>query len=168
MLRVCRSIRKNLQKEPYRYLFYKKRDKICCGWEIHKDLESYHLQIYERDTKRYIDQLEKFVSIINNRINLLTKLATIELSQKDVPYLIYPCITVSPQRPKLKVGDRVRIRKEIETYMIQFAEELFTISHLPTKNPPTYFVKDVNDEIIQVKFYEPELVKLVTTNWTRT
>ena len=97
----------------------------------------------------------------------MTKLAPIEVSQKDVPYLISLCNTVPPQRPKFKVGDRVRIRKKIETfhrgYRIQFTEELFTISHIPTKNPPTYVVMDVNDQIIQGKFYEPELVKFVTT-----
>ena len=122
--------------------------------------------LHERDTNRYIDQLEKFVSIINNRVNRMTKLTPMEVSQKEVPYLISLCNTVPPQRPKFKVGDRVRIRKKIETfhrgYRIQFTEELFTISHIPTRNPPTYVVKDVNDEIIQGKFYEPELVNFVT------
>ena len=86
--------------------------------------------LHESDTNRYIDQLEKFVSIINNRINRMTKLAPIEVSQKDVPYLISLCNTVPPQRPKFKVGDRVRIRQKIENfhrgYRIQFTEELFT------------------------------------------
>ena len=124
--------------------------------------------LHERDGNRCIDQLEKFVSIINNRVNRVTKLAPIDMSQKDVPYLISLCNTVPPQRPNFKVGDRVRIRKKIETfhrgYRIQFTEELFTISHIPTKNPPTYVVKDVNDEIIQGKFYEPELVKKLNKN----
>ena len=65
--------------------------------------------LHERDTNRYFDQLEKFVSIINNRVNRVTKLAPIEVSQKDVPYLISFCNTVPPQRPKYKVGDRVCI-----------------------------------------------------------
>lgn len=97
----------------------------------------------------------------------MTKLAPIAVSQKDVPYLVALCNSVPPQQPKFKVGDRVRIRRKIETfhrgYRIQFTEELFTISHIPTENPPTYVVKDVNDEIIQGKFYEPELVKFVST-----
>ena len=126
--------------------------------------------LHEHETNRYIDQLGKFVSIINNRINRMTKLAPITVSQKDVPYLVSLCNTVPPQRPKFKVGDRVRIRRKIETvhrgYRIQFTEELFTISHIPKKNPPTYVVKDVNDEIIQGKFYEPELVKFVCTTST--
>ena len=126
--------------------------------------------LHEHETNRYIDQLGKFVSIINNRINRMTKLAPITVSQKYVPYLVSLCNTVPPQRPKFKVGDRVRIRRKIETfhrgYRIQFTEELFTISHIPTKNPPTYVVKDVNDEIIQGKFYEPELAKFVCTTST--
>ena len=97
--------------------------------------------LHERDTNRYIDQLEKFVSIINNRVNRMTKLAPIEVSQKDVPYLISLCNTVPSQRPKFKVGDRVRNRKKIETfhrgYRIEFTVELFTISHIATNNPPT-------------------------------
>ena len=100
----------------------------------------------------------------------MTKLAPITVSQKDFPYLVSLCNTVPPQRPKFKVGDRIRIRRKIETfhrgYRIQFTEELFTISHIPTNNPPTYVVKDVNDEIIQGKFYEPELVKFVCTTST--
>ena len=96
--------------------------------------------LHEHETNRCIDQLGKFVSIINNRINRMIKLAPITVSQKDVLYLVSLCNTVPPQRPKFQVGDRVRIRRKIETfhrgYRIQFTE-LFTISHIPTKNPPT-------------------------------
>ena len=81
------------------------------------------------------------------------------------------CNTVLPQRPKLKVGERVRIRMKIETfhpgYRRQLTEELFTLSQIPTTNPHTYVVKDVNNEIIQGKFYKTELFKFVTTE-TRT
>ena len=123
--------------------------------------------LHEHDTNRHIDHLDKFVSIINNKINRMTKLAPIAVSQKDVPYLVALCNSVPSQQPKFKVGDRVRIRRKIETfhrgYRIQFTEELFTTSHIPTENPPTYVVKDVNNEIIQGKFYEPELVKFVST-----
>ena len=97
----------------------------------------------------------------------MTKLAPITVSQKDVPCLVSLCNTVLPQQPKVKVGDGVPIRRKIEAfhrgYRLQFSEKLFTISHIPTKNPPKYDVKDVNDEIIQGKFYEPESVKFVCT-----
>ena len=46
-------------------------------------------------------------------------------------------------------------------YKIQFTEELFTITSIPTCNPPTYTVKGWNNEIIQGTLYEPEVVKFV-------
>ena len=61
--------------------------------------------LHERDTNRYIDQLHKFVSIINFRITRMTKLAPIEVPQEDVPDLIFLCKTVSPQQQTLKGGD---------------------------------------------------------------
>ena len=47
--------------------------------------------LHEHDTNRYIDHLDKFVSIINNRINRMTKLAPIAVSQKEVPYSVTLC-----------------------------------------------------------------------------
>lgn len=121
--------------------------------------------MHEHDQSNYINQLDKFVSIINNRVNRMTKLAPVSVSKKDVPYLVSLCHTNSIGKPKFKIGDQVRIRRKFDTfhrgYKIQFTEELFTITSIPTKNPPTYTVKDLKDEIIEGKFYEPELVKFV-------
>ena len=152
-------------------IYYTRSEKSAVAERYNRTLKSIICRyLHEHETNRYIDQLGKFVSIIKNRINRRTKLAPKTVSQKDVPNLVSLCNTVPPQRPKFKVGDRVRIRRKIETfhrgYRIQFTEELFTISHIPTKNAPTYDVKDVNDEIIQGKFYESELVKFVCTTST--
>ena len=46
----------------------------------------------------------------------MTKLAPIDVSQKDVLYLFSLCNIVPPQRPKFKIADRVGIRKKIETF----------------------------------------------------
>ena len=104
--------------------------------------------LHEHDTNRYIDQLDNFVSIINSRVNRITKLAPRTVSQKDVPYLVSFCNTNLPQRPKFKIGDHFRVRRKIETfhrgYKIHFTEELFTIVQIPTNNPPTYVVKDIS------------------------
>ena len=121
--------------------------------------------MHEHDRNTYIDHLDQVVSIINRSKNRMTKLAPISVSKKDVPYLVSLCHTNAPQKPKFKIGDQVPIRREIDTfhrvYKIQFTEELFTVTSIPTSNPPTYTVKDCNNEIIQGKFYEPELVKFV-------
>ena len=124
--------------------------------------------MHEHDRNTYIDNINHFVSIINRRVNRMTKLAPISVSKKDVPYLVSLCHTNAQQKPKFKIGDQVRIRRKIDTfhrgYKIQFTEELFTVTSIPTSNPPTYTVKDSNNENIQGKFYEPELVKFVVPN----
>ena len=95
----------------------------------------------------------------------MTKLAPVSVSKKDVPYLVSLCHTNVLQQPKFKVGDQVRSRRKIDTlhlgYKIQFTDKLFTVTSIPTCNPPTYTVRDRNTEIIQSKFCEPERVKFV-------
>ena len=119
--------------------------------------------MHEHDQSRYCDKLDQFVAIINNRVNRMTKLAPSSVSKKDVNYLVSLCHINAQMKPKFKIGQQVRIRRKIDTfhrgYKIQFTEELFTIIAIPTTNPPTYVVKDCDGEIIQGKFYEPELVR---------
>ena len=65
------------------------------------------------------------------------------------------------QKPKLYVGDFVRIVKKEEIfqkgYKQSFTDEVFEMASNPTFNPPTYSLFDSNKEIIQGKFYQPEL-----------
>ena len=42
----------------------------------------------EHDQSRYFDKLDQFEAIINNRVNRMTKLAPVSVSQKDVNYLV--------------------------------------------------------------------------------
>ena len=69
--------------------------------------------------------------------------------------------TTYSQKPKSFVGDLVRILKKEETfgkgYKQSFTDEVFEISYVPTLNPPTYSLIDNDKEIIQGKFYQPEL-----------
>ena len=119
--------------------------------------------LHENNTGRYIDQLHKFVNLINSRPNRITKIAPKKVTQHDVPYLISLAANANPiKKPRYKIGDTVRIRLKIPTfhkgYKIQFTEEVFEITGNPTLNPPTYNIKDKNNQVIEGKFYEPELV----------
>ena len=86
--------------------------------------------MHEHDRNTYIDHLDQVVSIINRRVNRMTKLAPISVSKKVVPYLVSLCHTNAPQKPKFKIGDQVRIRRKIDTfhrgYKIQFTEDIDT------------------------------------------
>ena len=64
---------------------------------------------------------------------------------------------------KFKVGDKVRISKNDipfrKGYKPQFTDEIFEISAISTKKPPTYIIKVLDKEEILGKFYEKELRK---------
>ena len=117
--------------------------------------------LHENITDTYIENLQQFVNVINCRVNWITKLAPKDVGKIDVPYLISLQCCNQVRLPKYKMGRQVRIRRKIETfrrgYRIQFAEEVFTIAAVQTRNSPTYTIKDVNNPLIQGNFYEAEL-----------
>ena len=116
----------------------------------------------EKWTYSYLDKLDSFVKTINYRVNRTIKLAPNKVTKKDVPRLVSLIAnTTFSQKPKFFVGDLVRILKKEETfgkgYKQSFTDEIFEISSIPTLKPPTYSLIDTDKEIIQGKFYQPEL-----------
>ena len=69
------------------------------------------------------------------------------------------------KEPTFKIGDRVRIaRYDLlfrKGYKPQFTREVFEIVAIATKKSPTYTIKDEQGEIIQGKFYQKELIKVI-------
>ncbi len=123
-----------------------------------------HLE--EKWTYAYIAHLQDFVKTINTRVNRVTKLAPAKVSKKHTAHLVSLTIGVNQlRRPKLRIGDTVRIAKEDlpfkKGYKQNYTDELFEITAIPTRNPPTYTIIDQDKEPILGKFYEPELIKVV-------
>ena len=69
------------------------------------------------------------------------------------------------KKPTFKIGDRVRISKYDLTSRKgdkpQFTREVFENLATATTKPPTYTIKDEQGEIIQAKFYQKELNKVI-------
>ena len=70
----------------------------------------------------------------------------------------------SKQKPKFKVGGKVRISKYKRNvfdkgYTPNWTEEIFTIDKIQYTNPITYKIKDLNDDTIEGSFYEPKFLK---------
>ena len=69
------------------------------------------------------------------------------------------------KKPTFKIGVRVRISKYDwpfrKGYKPQFTREVFEIVAIATRKPPTYTMKDEQDEIIQGKFSQKELIKVI-------
>ena len=92
----------------------------------------------------------------------MIKLAPNKVTKKDVPRLVsLTANTESSQKPKFYIGDFVRIVKKEEIfgkeYKQSFTDEVFEIASIPTLHPPTYSLIDADKEVIQGKFYQPEL-----------
>ncbi|XP_067939633.1 uncharacterized protein [Watersipora subatra] len=75
---------------------------------------------------------------------------------------LYPLLKPA-KKPKLKVGDTVRITKKKGTfekgYTPRWTEEIFKITDIQYTNPVTYKIAGLNGEEIKGSFYEPELQK---------
>ena len=69
------------------------------------------------------------------------------------------------KKPTFKTGDRVGNSKyELlfrKCYKPQFTREVFEIVATAKRKPPTYTIKDEQDEIIQGKFLQKELIKVI-------
>ena len=69
------------------------------------------------------------------------------------------------KNPKFKIGNRIRISRydlsSMKGCMPQFTQEVFEIVEISSTKPPTYTIKDEQDEIIRGKFYQKELNRVI-------
>ena len=124
--------------------------------------------LHENDTKAYREQLQAFVDIINSRITRVTKLAPNQVKKSDESFLVTLQHCNAIKKPKFKLGQHVRIRRKIDIfhrgYRIQVTEKVFLIAAVETPNPPTYSIRDCNNQLIHGKFYESEPIQFEKDN----
>ena len=118
----------------------------------------------EKNTYTYINKLSDFVNTLNSRTNRSINMAPREVRNSDAITLHHlNSKPIKAKKPKYEVGDKVQISKyDIafrKGYKPQFTREIFIINRITSFKPVvTYEIKDLEGEIIQGKFYEPELI----------
>ena len=114
---------------------------------------------------KYIHKLNQFVSTLNSRSNRSIKMKPKDVKNSDFMSILYNKPLKDYKKPKFSVGDKVRISKLDlpfrKGYKPQFTSEVFQIVAIASKKPPTYTIKDEQDEIIRGKFYQKELIKVI-------
>ena len=114
---------------------------------------------------KYIHKLTQFVTTVNSRRNCSMDLIPKNVKKSDFLSILYSKPLRDFSKPKFKVGDRVRISKyDIpvrKCFKPQFTKEVFEIVAISSKKPPTYTIKDEQDEIIRGKLYQKELIKVI-------
>lgn len=116
----------------------------------------------EENTSTYIDKLQELVDTINGRKHRTIGEIPKKVTNAHAMNVLYGNMRISKAKPKLKIGDEVRISKQKvpfhKGYKPGFSREIFVIYKINKTHPPTYLIKDLHDEDIKGKFYEKELV----------
>ena len=113
---------------------------------------------------KYIHKLPHFITTLNSRRNISIDMEPNTVKNCDFMSILYSKPLREFKKPKFKIGDRVRISKYdlpfYKGYKPQFTREVFEIVAIATRKPPTYTIKDEQDEVIQGKFYQKGLIKV--------
>ena len=114
---------------------------------------------------KYKHNLPEFIATLNSRRNSSIDMRPNTVKNCDFMSILYSKPLREFKKPPFKIGDRVRISKYDlpfrKGYKPQFTREVFEIVAIATKKPPTYTIKDEQDEIIRGKFYQKELNKVI-------
>ena len=107
---------------------------------------------------KYIHKLPQFIIILNSRRNSSIDMRPNTVRECNFLSILYSKPLREFKKPIFKIGDRVRISKYDlpfrKGYKPQFTREVFEIVAIAMRKPPTYTIKDEQDEIIRGKFYK--------------
>ena len=114
---------------------------------------------------KYIHKLTQFITTLNSRRNSSIDKRPNIVKNCDFMSILYSNPLREFKKPTIETGDRVRISKYdlpfCKGYKPQFTREVFEIAAVATTKPPTYTIKDEQDEINQGKFHRKELIKVI-------
>ena len=114
---------------------------------------------------KYFHKLTQFVTTLKSRRNCSIDLIQETVKISDFLSILYSKPLRESRKPKLEIGDRVRISKYDspfrKNYKLQCTKEVFAIIAISSRKPPTYTIKDEQDEVNRGKFYQKELIKVI-------
>ena len=114
---------------------------------------------------KYRHSLPQSIITLSFRTNSSKDMRPNTVKDCDFMSILYSKPLREFKKPAFKIGDRVRISKYdlliCKGYKPQFTREVFENVAIATKKPSTYTIKDEQVEIIQGKFYQKELIKVI-------
>ena len=114
---------------------------------------------------KYKHKLPQFITTLNSRRNSSIDMRPNTVKNCDFMSILYSKLLPEFKKPIFKTGDSARISKYDlpfrKGYKPQFTREVFEIVAIATRKPPTYTIRDEQDEIIRGKFYQKELIKVI-------
>ena len=130
-----------------------------------RSLKNILYRYMEDNGYKYIHKFAQFVTTLNSRRNCSTDLIPKNVTISDFLSILYSKPLQKFRKPKFEIGDRVRFSKYYSPfwkgYKPPFTKEVFEIVAISSSKPPTYTIKDGQDEIIRRKFYQKDLMKVI-------
>ena len=112
----------------------------------------------------WLNHLDSALEKYNNRVHGTTKMTPFEMVT-NTNKIINIKINKNEKIPKFQVGDYVRVpdKRNIYSkgYTTNWNRELFKIHKINNTNPVTYGLVDENNEQIEGKYYEQELLRSI-------
>lgn len=161
------NFRKFLQDSNIDLYHVYNEGKACVIERFNRTLgEMIQKHLTSTNSSKYIDILQKLLDEYNTRTHSTIKMSPFEASlpenRQEVLKAFKPDYDMK-QKPKFKIGDRVRIykyKKQFEKgYTPNWTEEIFVVSEIKKTTPITYGINDLEDEPILGSFYAEELQK---------
>ena len=135
-----------------------------------RSLKNLLYRYMEDNGDKYIHKMTQFVTTLNSRRNCSIDLIPKNVKNSEFLSILYSKPLREFRKPMFKVGDRVRISKYDlpfrKGHKPQFTKEVFEIVAISSEKPPTYTIKDEQDETIRGKFYQKALIKVIK-QWKR-
>ena len=124
------------------------------------------LYVYMEDFGyKHIQKLPQFITTLNSRGNSSIDMRPNTVKNCDFMSILYTKPLREIKKPTFKIGDGVRISKYdlpfCKSYNPQFTREFSEIVAIATRKPPTYTIKDEQGEVIQGKFHQKDLIKVI-------
>ena len=119
---------------------------------------------------KYIHKLNQFVTILISLRSCSIDLIPKNVKNSDFLSILYSKTLRGIRKPKFEIGDRVRSSKYDllfrKGYKPQITKEVFETVAISSRKPPTFTIKEEQDEIIRCIFYQRELIKVIQ-QWNR-
>ena len=129
-------------------------------------LKKFFYRYIEEYGYKYIHKVPQFNTTLNSRRNSSRYMRPNTLNNCYLMSILYSKLLREHKKPTFKTGDRVRSSENDlpfrKGYKRQFTQEVFEFIPSATRKPSTYAIKDERDEIFQGKFYEKELIEVIS------
>ena len=161
---IAGDFKKLCKAEGIQYYSTMSETKAAFAERTIRSLKNILSRYMEDNGYKCIHKLTQFVTTLNFRRNCSIDLLPKNVKNSDLLSILYSKPLRKITKPQFNFGHRVRLATYDlplrKGYKPQFTPEVFEIVAISSRKPPTYTIKDPQDEIIRGKFYQQDSIRV--------